>query len=223
MVLFAWAIINAIIVNTHICPVNAFVDATPISGPTCKYTPASVSLAMVLPTTLTKPRVSTFCRFASRTAASVSAVSPLCDMTITTSSSKRIGSRYLNSLAYSTSTGVRHKVSKRYSPTRALCHEVPHAQMTKRLALTSLSMTFTSPPKRMKFLLASMRPRMQFSRTCGCSITSLSMKCLYPCFSMAAMFISTVCCGSCLGLCCSSVESPSLAANASKAWNMLAL
>ena len=38
-------------------PRNALVDATPISGPTRKYTPASVSRAIVEPTTFTRPIV----------------------------------------------------------------------------------------------------------------------------------------------------------------------
>ena len=38
-----------------------------------------------------------------------------------------MGFRYLNSDAYSTSTGILANVSNRYSPTRPACHEVPHA------------------------------------------------------------------------------------------------
>ena len=76
----------AIIVNTVTCPVKALVEATPISGPVCRYTPASVSLAMVEPTTFTTPSTVAPFDFASRNAAKVSAVSPLCEITITISS-----------------------------------------------------------------------------------------------------------------------------------------
>ena len=58
------------------CETKDFVEATPISGPAWLYMPASVSRAMLLPTTLTRPRTSAPLRLASCTAASVSAVSP---------------------------------------------------------------------------------------------------------------------------------------------------
>lgn len=45
--------------------------------------------------------------FATSIAASVSAVSPLCDIAMTTSFSVTTGFEYLNSLAYSTVTGMR--------------------------------------------------------------------------------------------------------------------
>jgi hypothetical protein len=45
-----WPSMTAIMVSTSTWPVKALVDATPISGPTCKYTPASVARAMLEPT-----------------------------------------------------------------------------------------------------------------------------------------------------------------------------
>ena len=72
--------------------------------------------------------------FANSKAANVSAVSPDCEIAITTSFSLIIGFLYLNSLAYSTSTLIRAKSSIKYSPTKAACHEVPQATMIKRLA-----------------------------------------------------------------------------------------
>jgi len=39
------------------CAVNAFVEATPISGPACVYIPALVALAMEEPTTLQMPNI----------------------------------------------------------------------------------------------------------------------------------------------------------------------
>ena len=55
---------------------NALVDATPISGPACIYTPQSAFLAIELPTTLTTPNVLEPIDFAFSKAAKVSAVSP---------------------------------------------------------------------------------------------------------------------------------------------------
>ena len=66
--------------------VNAFVLATPISGPACKYNPPSTSLAIELPTTLTTPREVAPDFFACFKASKVSAVSPLWLITITKSS-----------------------------------------------------------------------------------------------------------------------------------------
>ncbi len=73
--------------------VNALVEATPISGPACRKIPPSTSRAMVLPTTLTIPSVCAPRRFASRSAASVSAVSPDCEMTMTSVCSSTSGLR----------------------------------------------------------------------------------------------------------------------------------
>jgi hypothetical protein len=67
--------------------VNAFVEATPISGPAWVYDPACVALAMDDPTTLQTPMMVAPFDFASSMAARVSAVSPDCEMAITTSSS----------------------------------------------------------------------------------------------------------------------------------------
>ena len=63
------------------CDVNAFVEATPISGPACVYTVPSASRVAMLPTTLqiAMDRAPFF--RASRSAASVSAVSPDCVIT----------------------------------------------------------------------------------------------------------------------------------------------
>ena len=51
----------AINVNTVTCAVNAFVDATPISGPAWVYEPASVILEIEDPTTLQIPRIVALC------------------------------------------------------------------------------------------------------------------------------------------------------------------
>ncbi len=64
-------------VNTVTCPVNAFVEATPISGPTWMYVPECVSRGMDAPTTLLMPYTNAPLLLAICMAASVSAVSPL--------------------------------------------------------------------------------------------------------------------------------------------------
>ena len=55
---------------------KALVEATPISGPQCVYSTPSDSRAKVLPTTFTIETTRAPFSFASRAAASVSAVSP---------------------------------------------------------------------------------------------------------------------------------------------------
>ena len=72
---------------------NALVDATPISGPACVYTVPSVSRVAMLPTTLQIAMLRAPFFFASRSAASVSAVSPDWVMTIASVFSETIGSR----------------------------------------------------------------------------------------------------------------------------------
>ena len=73
--------------------VNAFVEATPISGPAWMYTPPSDSRAIVEPTTFTTPSARAPRRRASRIAASVSSVSPDCEITSTIVPSSTIGLR----------------------------------------------------------------------------------------------------------------------------------
>ena len=76
------------------------VDATPISGPACVYTPASVSLAIDDPTTLQIPKTVAPFSLASSIAANVSAVSPDWEIAKMTSPSLIIGFLYLNSEAW---------------------------------------------------------------------------------------------------------------------------
>ncbi len=136
---------NAINVSTVICAVKALVEATPISGPACVYDPLSVSRDMLDPTTLQTPNTWAPCSFASRMAAKVSAVSPDCEMAMTTSSGRMMGFLYRNSEAYSTSTGMRAKSSKRYSATRPACQLVPHAMMRMRCAFSQRSQCSSMP------------------------------------------------------------------------------
>src|SRR5690606_17916335 len=107
--------------------------------PACVYEPACDARAMDDPTTLQTPMMMAPRSFASSIAASVSAVSPDWETAITTSPSRMTGLRYLNSDAYSTSTGMRQNSSKRYSATRPACHDVPQATMMMRSALAIAS------------------------------------------------------------------------------------
>ena len=72
-------------------------------------------------------------------AESVSAVSPDCDTAITISRSVMIGFLYLNSEAYSTSTGIRARSSIKYSATKPACQEVPQPTMMILFAFKNLS------------------------------------------------------------------------------------
>ncbi len=94
------------------------VEATPISGPAWLYMPASVSLEMELPTTLTIPRSRAPFRRASRMAANVSAVSPDWLIPIMKVFGGKLSLRYLNSEANSTSTSISVNSSKTYLPTQ---------------------------------------------------------------------------------------------------------
>ncbi len=80
------------------CPVNALVDATPISGPACVINVPAASRVIIDPTTLQIASVFEPFNLASRCAASVSAVSPDCEITMVNESGRTIGSRYRNSL-----------------------------------------------------------------------------------------------------------------------------
>src|SRR5919198_797280 len=101
--------------------------------------PPSSSRAMVDPTTFTSPSVLAPRRFASRIAASVSAVSPDCEITMLSVFFVTIGFRYRNSDAYSTSTGMRASSSMYSSPMSPECQLVPHAVMIIRSIACSSS------------------------------------------------------------------------------------
>ena len=89
------------------------------------YAPALVSLDIEEPTTLQTPKTKAPFSLANFIAAKVSAVSPDCEIAITTSLLEIIGFLYLNSEAYSTSTGILANSSITYSATNPACHEVP--------------------------------------------------------------------------------------------------
>ena len=56
-----------------------------------------------------------------------------------------IGLRYLNSLAYSTSTLIRARSSIKYSPTNPACHDVPQATIKILSALINFSILSSIP------------------------------------------------------------------------------
>jgi len=142
---------------------------------------------MVLPTTFVIPRTLIPFAFASRIAARVSAVSPDWLIVITRSPFFRTGFLYLNSLAYSTSTGIRAYSSIRYSATSPACHDVPHA-IKIILSILLKSSSFNRNPSSLT-IPSSIRilPLNALVIVSGCSKISLSMKWSKPCFSMDAM------------------------------------
>ena len=89
--------------------------------------PASVSLAIVLPTTLQIPNVNAPASFDFFIAANVSAVSPDWLTAIKIVFASIIALRYLNSDAYSTCTGTLAYSSIKCFPIKPACHDVPQA------------------------------------------------------------------------------------------------
>ncbi len=128
------------------------------------------------PTTLQTPKMIAPFDFANSIAARVSAVSPDCEIAITTSPSRMMGFLYLNSDAYSTSTGIRQNSSIMYSATKPACHDVPQATIIILSALTSLLAYSRIPPSTNLPVCASSLPRKQSLMDLGCSNISLIMK-----------------------------------------------
>ena len=114
---------------------------------------------------------------ASLIAERVSAVSPDCDTAITMSCSEIIGFLYLNSDAYSTSTGIRTRSSIKYSATKPACQEVPQATIMIRSAFKNFFSYWLSPPILIVFLSTNKRPLRVSKIDLGCSFTSFSIKC----------------------------------------------
>ncbi len=76
---------------------NAFVEATPTSGPACVARTPSTRRAIAEPGTFTTPTVLPPSAFASLRAATVSAVSPDCEIPRTSVRASTSGARYRNS------------------------------------------------------------------------------------------------------------------------------
>jgi len=85
------------------------VEATAISGPANICKTSSLSLHIVLPFTLTTPKVFAPSFFATLREAIVSAVSPDCETRITSEFLLKFGFSYLNSDAISVLTGISSK------------------------------------------------------------------------------------------------------------------
>ena len=118
-------------------------------------------------------------------------VSPDWETATTSVRSFTTGSRYRNSCASSTSTGMRHQCSIAYFATSPAYAAVPHATTTilsteRSTDSSSRTSSSTSRPR------ASVRPRRVSATACGWSWISLSMKDAKPPFSAAAASQSTV-------------------------------
>ena len=122
--------------------------------------------------------------FAIRRAAKESAVSPDWLIMSTSVPSSKIGLRYLNSLATSTSTGILDKPSKIYFAVTPVWYAEPQATIIIFLiALISSSVIFSSSIT----TLPSCNLGFKVSATAfGCSYTSFNIKCSYPPFSAAS-------------------------------------
>ncbi len=174
------------------CAVKALVEATPISGPACVMIVPAASRVTIEPTTLQMASVFEPLRLASRCAASVSAVSPDCVITIVSVFGSTIG------VAITELAAVIHFHGQ---PRQALDHELAgQAGMPTGAAGQDLDMLESA-----EFLRGDIHfvqedwagilahPAQTVSRTArGCSKISFSMKCLKPPFS--AMIGSQVMC-----------------------------
>lgn len=150
-------------------------EATATSGPACVYNTASDSRGIVEPFVLQTARTFAPCSRACRSAISVSMVSPDCEMAITSVRASRIGSRYRNSLASSTSHGIRVQCSMAYLAMSPAWKAVPQA------TTTTLSTSRSAPgairtSSSVSEPLASTRPSSVSATAFGCSAISLSMK-----------------------------------------------
>ena len=158
MIPFAFPSLRAIKVKTVIWVVNALVEATPISGPAWVYAPEWVSLEIEDPTTLQTPKTNAPFFLASFIAAKVSAVSPDWEIAITMSLSLMTGFLYLNSDAYSTSTGILDKPSKIYSASYPSFQEVKQENIVIFFSFRNLSMWLSTPAILINPLLTFNRP-----------------------------------------------------------------
>ena len=109
-------------------------------------------------------------------AASVSAVSPDCEIGIMISPLLITGFLYLNSDAYSTSTGILSNSSKKYSPKRLECQEVPHEIKIILLAELNLSKCLLSEEIEIFSSGESNLPLKVSVIDWGCSKISFNMK-----------------------------------------------
>lgn len=102
-------------------------------------------------------------------------VSPDWEMAMTRERPSRIGSRYRNSLASSTSHGMRVQCSMAYLAIRPAWKAVPHATMTT-LSISRSSEGEMRTSSRVSEPDGSIRPSRVSATARGCSAISLSMK-----------------------------------------------
>ena len=111
-------------------------------------------------------------------AASVSAVSPDWHTETTSVFRSMTGSRYLNSEELSASAGIRARASIQDRPTIAAWRLVPiPIRTTRRMSATSRSDS-GKPSSATSFVSNETLPRIESVTASGCSLISLSMKCL---------------------------------------------
>ncbi len=139
------------------------------------YSTASDSRGIVEPLVLQIASTLDPCSRACRSAIRVSMVSPDWEMAITSDRPSRIGSRYRNSLASSTSQGIRVQCSMAYLAIRPAWKAVPQATMTT-LSISRSSEGLIRTSSRVSEPDGSIRPSRVSATAAGCSAISLSMK-----------------------------------------------
>ena len=102
-------------------------------------------------------------------------VSPDCEMATTSVERSSTGSRYRNSLASSTSHGIRVQCSMAYLVTRPAWYAVPQATM-KTLSMSRRSWSVSRTSSSMMSPVSVSRPSRVSATARGCSAISLSMK-----------------------------------------------
>ena len=120
-------------------------------------------------------------------AAKVSAVSPDCETGIIISFSLIIGFLYLNSDAYSTSTGILANSSKKYSPNKLACHEDPQDININLSEFLNFEKFSSIDENFIPFGLVETLPLRASIIFFGCSKISFSIKCLNPPFSTCSI------------------------------------
>jgi hypothetical protein len=130
---------------------------------------------MVEPLVLQMASTRDRCLRAYRIAISVSIDSPDWEIAISSVDRSRIGSRYRNSLATSTSQGMRVQCSIAYLAIMPAWYEVPQAMMMI-LSTSRSSWSDSRISSRVSMPSASIRPSSVSATACGCSAISLSMK-----------------------------------------------
>src|SRR5471032_2152601 len=183
--------VPSVTANTNIptnCVVNALVEATPISVPACVKNASLVNRTIALEATLQTASVC-LCPSACACfkAASVSAVSPDCEITTTKARGFGTDSRYRYSLAISTCVGIFATDSSQYFAVIPAYELVPHARIST-LSISAKTSAASAPnnsaEKRLVCGIVSVIAR-------GCSKISFCIKCRYGPSSTAPPYAAT--------------------------------